>query len=242
MVDALMDFLRKTEQYVSQYPGSVREAFDFSRGAGIERLIRSCDPKLLRHREKGAYLFRIYQPLQFVYILLEGNCCVEKYKLSGAVVTDSTRHPLQMFGLFEGLSGVGYYTATIRCTTDCAYICVPLEEFLVRLRAEPQVMWMSLRFLSSFLADYIDSSDLLILNDPEALILSGIYSYCVGKTFPVTLPYKKEELARELNLNLRTLYRYLRRFYELDLLGRRKGKITVSQRQHRAIADHLQID
>lgn len=242
MIELLHVFMKEMEQYVTQYGGSIREAFDFSKEKEVRALIRHCPSQLLRRKEKGAYMFRVYEPLKSAYILLEGDCGVEKYKPSGAVVTDNARHPLQMFGLFEGLSGIGYHTVTMRCMTECAYIRVPIDSFLSLLHSDPGLMWMVMQFLSSFIADYINSSDLLILNDPEALILSKLYRYCMGKEFPVTVQYKKEDLARDLNLNLRTMYRYLGRFYERGILSSNKGKIIISRQQHQAIADYLNIE
>lgn len=238
----LYTFLAELDHYVHNYPGAAKEAFHFQDTKDAQFLINSCPARLLRRKKKGSYLFHIYQPLDFVYILLEGNCCVEKYKQSGAVVTDNTRHPLQMFGLFEGLAGIRHYSATMCCATECVYIQTPIDTFLYLLKSDPKLMWMTMQFLSGFLSDYIDSSDLLILNDPKHIILSKLYRYCLGKTFPVTVHYKKEDLARDLNLNLRTMYRYLDQFYQSGVLSSKKGKITITQEQHLAIRQILQTE
>lgn len=242
MQNDLYTFLAELDRYVQSYPGAVKDAFHFWEAEDARFLINSCPKRLLRRKKKGSYLFHIYQPLDFVYILLEGNCCVEKYKQSGAVVTDNTRHPLQMFGLFEGFAGIKYYSATMRCATDCVYIQTPIDAFLYLIKSDPKLMWLTMQFLSGFLSDYIDSSDLLILNDPKHIILSKLYRYCLGKPFPVTVHYKKEDLARDLNLNLRTMYRYLDQFYQSGVLSSKKGKITITEEQHLAIREILQTE
>lgn len=242
MMQELTAFLSELNHYVQSYPGAVKDAFHFQEAKNSRFLINSCPAQLLRRKKKGSYLFHIYQPLDYVYILLEGNCCVEKYKQSGAVVTDNTRYPLQMFGLFEGLAGIQYYSTTMRCVSDCVYIQTPIESYMYLLRSDPKLMWMTMQFLSSFLADYIDSSDLLILSDPRYIILSKLYRYCLGKTFPVTVHYKKEDLARDLNLNLRTMYRYLDQYYKSGLLSSKKGKIMITQEQHKAIGEFLEAE
>lgn len=235
-------FLTELDRYVQSYPGAPKVAFHFQKAKDAQFLIKSCPARLLRRKKKGAYLFHIFQPLDFVYILLEGNCCVEKYKQSGAVVTDNTRHPLQMFGLFEGLAGIRHYSTTMRCATDCVYIQAPIDTFLYLLKSDQKLMWLTMQFLSSFLSDYIDFSDLLILNDPKHVILSRLYQYCLGKEFPVTVHYKKEDLARDLNLNLRTMYRYLDQYYKTGVLSTQKGKIVVSEEQHLRIGKILEIE
>lgn len=242
MKELLQNFLGEMERYIKLYEGGVRDAFNFSKEKQVKKLIQQCPEELLRHKEKDAYMFRIYEPLKLVYILLEGNCGVEKYKTSGAVVTDNARRPLQMFGLFEGLSDISYHTVTMRCITDCTYISVPKDILLDILHSDPKLMWMIMQFLSCFIADYIDSSDLLILNDPEVRLLSKLYRYCIGKNFPVTVLYRKEELARDLNMNLRTMYRYLDKFYQDGMLDRWKGKIVISKKQHQMIGDYLKTE
>lgn len=233
---ALLEFFRRLDRRVRAYPGPAAEAFRLRAGEWRQLWPEDRPP---RRERAGAWLFHLDQPLDSVYILLEGSCCVEKYKRSGGIFTDSSRRPLQMFGLLEGIAEVRRYTATMRCAADCVYAKVPVGDCLEVLRSSPDLMWLALRFLSSFSVEYMDASDLLILHDPEYMILSRLHRYCLGKPFPVTVRYKKEELASGLNLNLRTVYRYLARFYEAGLLSSSKGKILITQEQHRAIEAYL---
>lgn len=236
MKQELLEFFRRLDQRVQACPGEAGEAFRFQGGEWRRLWPESCPP---RRKEAGAYLFHLDQPLDSVYILLEGSCCVEKYKRSGAVFTDSSRRPLQLFGLLEGIAGVRYYTATMRCASRCLYVQVPVEDCLEALRSCPDFLWLALRFLSSFSVEYMDASDQLILHDPEYMILSKLHRYCLGKAFPVTVDCKKEELASSLNLNLRTVYRYLARFYQAGLLSSSRGKILITREQYRAIEAYL---
>lgn len=186
MSQELLSFLTCLDRYVRAYPGPVWEAFHLQAGDWRRFWPEGPRSRLLRRKRAGDYLFHNGQPLDSVYILLEGACCVEKYKQSGEVFTDSSRRPLQMFGLLEGIAGMRSYTATMRCGTDCVYI--------------------------------------------EALT-----GTCLGKEFPVTVHLTKEELASGLNLNLRTVYRYLARLYEEGLLSSVRGKIVITREQHRTM-------
>lgn len=232
-------FFKTLQKYIKSHGGSVRDTFHFSQSAYTNVLLEDCPTYLIHYAKTGSYLFHIYEPLESIYILLEGNCCVEKYKRSGAVVTDHARHPLQIFGLHESLAEIPYHTATISCITDCVYVRIPVEVFLDLIRSDRELMWTILQFMACFTAEYIESSDILILNDPECVILSKLYRYCIGKDFPVTVHYRKEDLARDLNMNLRTMYRYLDRFYRQNLLSTDKGKIMITENQHRKLGEFL---
>lgn len=242
MSEDMIHFLKMLLNSIQNINGSIHDAFNFSKNINVQFLLDNCPTHLVHRTKMGAYLFHIYQPLEYVFFLLKGNCCVEKYKQSGAVVTDHARHPLQIFGLHESLAGISYHTATMSCITDCVCIRMPVEPFLDIIRSEPEFMWMTMQFLSCFIADYIESSDLLILNEPEFVILSKLYRDYIGQPFPVIVPYAKENLARELNLNLRTMYRYLDKFYKQGLLSSTKGKITITKEQHELIGKYLSIE
>lgn len=237
MEQELIRFFERLDDFVRD--AAPANAFHFPLPAQQRRLLALCPAALAQRWESGEYLFTVYQPLTSVYIMLSGNCCVEKYKESGAVMTDHARYPLQMFGLFEGLAGIGYYTTTIRCTTACTFVVLPVEQCCAILRERPALMWMTLRFLSTFIADYIDSSDLLMLNNPDRAILAKLYRGCLGRPLPVTLPYKKEELARDLNMNLRTLYRHLAELYRRGFMSSVKGKLTIDAAQLEKIRQYL---
>ena len=100
-------------------------------------------------------------------------------------------------------------------------------------------MWLCLRYLASFTQRTLTHNDLLLMNDIRRNILFNVYQQCENQTFPVTLNAKKEELARELNMNLRTLYRHLDRLYKENLLTPVHGKITISQKQYAQIYNEL---
>lgn len=239
MQQELLSFFECLNRYIQAGPGPAGEAFHLRRGEWQRFWPEGRLSKLPHRKKAGSYLFHIDQPLDSIYLLLEGECCVEKYKQSGAVFTDSSRRPLQMFGLLEGIAGVGSYTATMRCGTDCVYIKVPIETCLRLIRSRSDLMWLTLQFLSGFSMEYMNASDFLILNDPKFMILSKLYRYCLGRDFPVTVLCTKEELASGLNLNLRTVYRYLARFYEEGLLSSSHGKIVVTREQHQAMERYL---
>ena len=55
----------------------------------------------------------------------------------------------------------------------------------------------------------------------------------------MTVQIQKKELAQDLNMNLRTLYRHLDKFYEEGILSAHKGKIWISRKQYLKIGAEL---
>lgn len=242
MLKDLTLFMDSLNQYVQNYPGPVQEGFHFHHRMEEPFDWKSYPSHLMAHFKAGTYLFHMYQPTEYLYILLEGQCCTEKYKSSGDIFTDNTRYPLQMFGLFEALVGSNYHSVTMKALTDCVCAKIPIDTYLVYIRSRPDFMWMTMKFMASFMTDYFEIYDYMLLHNPKFNVLSKLYRYCIGKSFPVTIPFKKEDLARDLNLNLRTLYRYLDQMYEDGYLSSSKGKIMITAQQHQKIGELLSTE
>lgn len=201
--------------------------------------LSSYSPKLICESKKGAYLFFVFQPLKYIFILLSGRCCVEKYKSGGQIFTDSAHSPLAVFGLAESYANTDYHTVSMRCITDCVYAKIPVPLFQELLFAHPQLMRLFMEHLSVFYLECTSGTDQLILNTPARSILIKLRQYCQNQTLPVTIRVTKEELAQDLNMNLRTLYRHLDKLYGSGMLSSRKGKITISQKQLAMIEEEL---
>ena len=179
-------------------------------------------------------------PARYVHILLEGTCGIEKHSDAGMELTDIKRVPIQYFGLFEAVSGLDTHTATLRTMTPCKILRIPSAHYLRLIRRDSALMWLALLWLANFTKEMLARDDELLLNDSRRNILLWIYRYGAENGFPARLPIRKEELAHELNLNLRTLYRKLDELYAEDLLGRDRGKIAISPEQYQRIAREIE--
>ena len=232
-------FLHKIYNYIREFDGSIQEAYQFPHSPQTIQELRACAPCLMHRKEANTYLFHIFQPLQCIYILLEGTCCVEKYNQDGKLFTDSTRDALHIFGLIEAMTGECYHTVSMKCLTDCAYAKIPVASYMKTIQADPELLMMSMQFLCIFFNEHVQTTDQLILGVPRRSILLKMYRYCTDRPFPVIVQIKKKELAQDLNMNLRTLYRYLDKFYAEGILSAHKGKIWISKKQYLQIGAEL---
>jgi len=232
-------FLHQINSCIRGFNGSIQEAYQFPHSPQTIQDLSACAPHLVHRKEANTYLFHIFQPLQYIYILLEGTCCVEKYNQGGKLFTDSTRDAMQIFGLIEAVTDDRYHTVSMKCFTDCTYAKIPVASYMKIVQSDPELLMMSMQFLCIFFREHVQTTDQLMLDVPRRSILLKLYHYCAERPFPVTVQIQKKELAQDLNMNLRTLYRHLDKFYEEGILSSQKGKIWISRKQYLKIEAEL---
>lgn len=239
MLNDIRTFLRTIYNYIQEYNGPLRKAYHFPHGPDKPLDLSGCAPHLIHHLKTDAYVFHVHQPIRFITLLLDGKCCVEKYSHSGQLFTDTTREALQIFGVLESTVMDKYHTVSMKCMTDCVIAKIPVPYFMQVIRSEPELMLMSMQHLCYLFLDNVGNADQLMLDTPRRSILTKLYHYCQDQTFPVIVANKKEELAQDLNMNLRTLYRHLEKLYDSGLLSSHRGKISISRTQYQMIEDEL---
>lgn len=173
-------------------------------------------------------------PSNYIFILLKGLCCSDKYSPSGKLLTTVASRPVQIYGLFEAVHPtLNQHTTTIRCISDCAYIRIPIQIYVNQLLTDPKFSWLNMQYLSSFIDRVLTENENLLLNNTRDKLLLQIFQYCENKEFPVVVKTKKEELAQLLNTSLRTLYRQLDCLYSEGLISSEHGKIIIYEPQYR---------
>lgn len=185
--------------------------------------------------KKGKVLVRTEDEIGRILILLDGSCKIVKHSNDGRAVLAGTVQAPQIFGLFEMLNNLDIHTADIECVTDC--ICFSISPKLYRKQYESniEVMKYSSRFLAYFIYRLLDRSDRITLYSDYQNLLLYCLDACRGELFPVVLTVRKETLASELNMNLRTLYRKIKQMRDEGLIESQKGKIYIDRNQYKMI-------
>ena len=239
MLKDVMPFLRTIYNYIQSYDGHIQDVYKRPLPAPLIDELRRIAPRLMGRKKANTYLFYVFEPIQYIYILLDGTCCSEKYNHDGQIFTDSTRDALQIFSMMEAVTNQRNHTVSMKCLTDCVYAKIPVSQYMQAVQEDPELMMMSVQLMCVFFLEHLQNTDRLILNSPRLSILSKLHQYCADHTFPVIVQIKKEELAQDLHMNLRTLYRHLDRLYEDRILSSHKGKISITYEQFQLIEAEL---
>ena len=180
-------FLHQIYNCIREFDGSIQEAYQFPHSPQTIQDLSACAPRLMHRKEANTYLFHIFEPLEYIYILLEGTCCVEKYNQGGKLFTDSTRDAMQIFGLIEAVTDDRYHTVSMKCFTDCTYAKIPVASYMKIIQSDPELLMMSMRFVCIFFREHVQTTDQLMLEYPFEIV-----SLLRGAAFPSDRPNPEE--------------------------------------------------
>lgn len=223
---------------IIQYITSTKHKYPF--GKKFHTLLTKANLQI-DHAKKNDLLIKNEMPSKYVYILLDGYCCSEKYSPDGKLLTSSAISAIEIFGLYEvAHPALEHHTATIRCISPCAYIRIPKQLYIEEALSDAEFAWISAQHLSLLTERILAENEPLLLNNTKDKLLLQLYQYSINQThFPIRIKLKKEELANILNISLRTLYRQLDLLYQEGILSSYHGKIMITEEQFHNIRTHL---
>ena len=181
---------------------------------------------------KGAAFINSGLPVTRVYLLLAGKCHIVKYSADGKGVIADTMYPIQMFGLYELLGRVPAYRATVTTAAASVLLDIPADYFLDGLRGDMQTAMLVMEYLAGVMERSIALSDRKLFNSDLQNLVLYFCQQCYGQTLPYTVPASRKTISEEVNINLRTLYRYLDKLKQRDCLSVVRGKLVISEEQH----------
>lgn len=183
----------------------------------------------LRRPPTGRPFISQGEPIHRLHILLAGSCAVVILGSDGRTVIADRMAPVQILGLSETLRGVETYDAAVEAGTGAVLLEIPLPLFQAALSQSLPLCRTFLRYLAVLAVRNMDKADQKALVSPRDSLGFYLYRSALGKHLPCFLPVSREQLAAELHLNLRTLYRYLDWYKAQGMLLPRRGKLAMDK-------------
>lgn len=180
---------------------------------------------------KGSQFINSGLTLNKIYLLLSGKCYIVKYSVDGKSIIADTMFPVQLFGLYEMLDRTGMYRATVTAASECCLLEISSAYFRSCLEQDIKTCLLTLEYLAGVMEQSISKSDRTLFNSALQNLVLYIHQQCRGASLPHALPISRKTMSEELNINLRTLYRYLDKLKEENLILVQRGKIVVGPDQ-----------
>lgn len=194
----------------------------------------------LKSVKKNTYVMQMGEPVKKIMILLTGQCHIVKYDNTGnRIITDSMK-PVQLFGLYEMLNHMPSYSASIVSAENAVFLVIPSSILMKQLESDIKSTLLVARYLSS-LTEYSfrQRNSEKFLSEYENLLLY-LYRKTFGKKAPVSLKLNRKTMSEELNINLRTLYRYLNKLKEENQISIIHSLIVLSDEQLRMLESRIE--
>jgi CRP-like cAMP-binding protein len=203
-------------------PDRIREVYSQFEGTG-KRVVAF---------EKGKVIARREDTIERILVLVKGTCKVLNHGSDGRVVMAGEVKAPQIFGLYEILNGIDRHTADVETETECICFSVAPRLYREQYETSMEVLKFSSHFLATFINRLLTRSDRMTLNTDRQNLLLYCLDACKYERFPTIIAVRKETMAAELNMNLRTLYRKIGQLRDEGLIGNHKGKIRIDRAQY----------
>ena len=195
----------------------------------------------LEKRYADRYLVEESDPIDRIYILLEGQVKAVDFRVKGSSYEYARFDGVSFLGSMECVFGEDCYMANIITVTPCTLVSLPRRSFenwinndLAVLRRETKMMRQTL------LENSRENRMLLLLNGMERLIYL-LVKKCRsrGEARDYILAVNRQELAEQCGTSVKTVNRSMKRLEDSGFLTREGHKVKITQRQYAAMQEYL---
>lgn len=173
--------------------------------------------------------------LEYIYILVNGMTYVVNYTFDGRRVIADTYSKAQIFGLIEAINNDSFYKGTVVTLSRAILVKVNKEKFLEAIYSDLEISSIIIKYLADFSTHSIKASKYKTTISPYENLIIYFYNKALGKKFPYRIKDNKSFIADSLQINKRTLYRYLNKLSEEEIILRDGQDIIISESSFRKI-------
>lgn len=179
---------------------------------------------------KGKTILYQGDSAKYFYFLLSGNTMImNRISFSTNDIIDYVEPP-HILGLMEYINKDPFYTAFVVAETDCILFRISAREFMNYIRQDAGLCYQTLIITAHIASWNMDRAETHRIFPAQDIL--GHYLYQKARFhLPYTCPLTRKELSEKLNINLRTLYRYLDTMNQNKYISLSKGKIVIGQQE-----------
>ncbi len=179
---------------------------------------------------EGDLIIQQHAPVKYVYFLLKGSVSViTSISWTSSDIIDIL-FPLDILGLVELLNDQPSYTAYVVAETPCTVFRISADVFCKIIKHDSILCYETLRILGSVTLDNMNRAETNSIFHAYDRLCYFLYLKAQGHD-SYTYPHTRKELAEQLHINLRTLYRYIDSMEKAGYLKLDHGKIVIENEQ-----------
>lgn len=186
----------------------------------------------LHELEAGETFIQGDFPARTVWALLRGGAQVVCYNRRGVCSVQDTPERPQLFGLMEQLNGGGSYTASVVCIRPSLLLSIPAPLMMDALEVSVPLLRLALKDLCVLAERAMNRTEYQALHRPRDNLAIYLCQSCQrAREFPHVIRATRREIAEQLHIHLRSLYRYLDDLKLDGLCSVVHGRITITKEQ-----------
>ncbi|MFL0247765.1 Crp/Fnr family transcriptional regulator [Candidatus Clostridium stratigraminis] len=177
--------------------------------------------------KENTIIIKSNEKLEFIYILVNGTTYVENYTLDGRRIIADTLKAAQVFGLIEAINCENYYKGTVITLSKALLVKVNKDKFLEAVYNDIQIASIIIKYLAYFSTHSIMVSEYKSSVSSYENLIIYLYNKVLGKSLPHRIHDNKAFIADSLQINKRTLYRYLNKLTNEGIIYREGQEIII---------------
>lgn len=175
--------------------------------------------------------------LEYIFILVKGVTYVVNYTLDGRRIIADTLAQSQIFGLIEAINNDSYYRRTVITLSESLLVKVNKEKFLEAIYSDIDISSYVIKYLADFSTHSMKASEYKTAISPYEYLIIYLYNKVLGKNLPDRIKDKKSFIADSLQINKRTLYRYLNKLTNEGIISRDRQDIIIYENNFKKIEE-----
>ena len=195
----------------------------------------------LEKRYADRYLVEEHDPVDRIYILLEGQVKAVDFRVKGSSYEYARFDGVSFLGSVECVFGEDFYMTNVITVTPCTLVSLPRGVFENWMFSDIEVLRRETRNMRhTLLENSRENRMLLLLSGMERLIYL-LVKKCRsrGDLREYILAVNRQELAEQCGTSVKTVNRSMKRLEDSGFLTREGHKVKVTQRQYAAMQEYL---
>ena len=233
-------FSEEIERILSQIPQDearkFRTYFESAPGDVVSMLS-------LEKRYADRYLVEENEPVERVYILLDGQVKAVDFRVKGSAYENARFDGVSFLGSMECLFGEERYLTNLITVTPCTLVSLPRNVFESWIMSDLQALRREAQNMRQQLLEHSRQSRLLLLLNGMERLIYLLVAKCRsrGEAREFVLSVNRQELAEQCGSSVKTVNRSMKRLEDGGFLTREGHKVKVTQRQFAAMQEYLDL-
>lgn len=190
---------------------------------------------------EGYAFIRENDPVDSIYILVKGEVVASDFRIEQASYDFMKFGPVEFFGAMEILADIDTYMTTLTTTKDSKFILVSGEHFAKWMKSDMNALSMQTKAMTLYLLEQNRKDRLnLFLQGYDRMAFFFVMLYKrFHKNGKITICLKREEMARDMALSVRTVNRAIREMFENNIIEKSGTDIVLYEDKYEYLRNQL---
>lgn len=189
---------------------------------------------------KNERIVRNSYPVNDAFAILKGELVVVNEFESGKIYEPVAIYENDFVGVVEVVLEQKEFISSVSATTDVTFLRIPKEIFKRWIKENGTISYMVLQSVSkNFSINMTDAGDQIVLDSMYLLVNHILKNSVFNKVDNIfILNESREKSATRTGINIRTLYRYIKKLKKMDYIFLENKRIAFNKKQKQILMDY----